>query len=101
MGVLRPAALDLARHVAQLGAETKPGRRVTTAHRANERTGLVEGQRSDIRAEVVPEEILTEILLDVRQVERRDDGIAILEILTDRSNSFRAAEVPDHRHQHV
>ena len=93
MGILWTAALDLVGHVAQLGAETDPRRRVPTPHRADERAGLVERQRRHVRAEIVPDEILAEVLLHVRQIEGRHDRVLVLEVPADRTDRFRAAEV--------
>src|SRR5207249_878049 len=65
-----PTVPHIARDVSELGGQPKPRRVVADApNRADERAGLVERQRRHAGAEVHPDAVLTQILLDVRQVE--------------------------------
>src|SRR6185436_5126230 len=81
-----PAVLDVRLHVAELRVQSAAGTGAAAAHRADEGARRLERQRRDVAAEVAPDPVLIEILLDVRQVERRHDPALRLDVLGDRAN---------------
>src|SRR6185312_10711825 len=95
------AVLDVSHHVAEFGIQSAARTRSAAAHRTDERARRLERQRRDVAAEVAPDPILIEILLDVRQVERRHGRALRLEVLADRANRLRTREVADDRDEEV
>src|SRR5690348_5345327 len=67
----RSAVLDVRLHIAKLGVQPRTGSTSAAAHGSNERARRIERQRRNVAAEVSPNPILVEILLDVRQIEGR------------------------------
>src|SRR6185436_2979157 len=90
-----PAVLDVRLHVAELGVQSAARAGPAAAHRTDERARRLERQRRDVAAEVAPDAVLIEVLLDVRQVERRDRRALRLDVLAHRANRLRAGEVAD------
>ena len=57
--------------------------------------------RGDVGAEVAPDAVLRQVLLDVRQVERRHGRAVILQVLADGAQRLRPGEIADERHEQV
>src|SRR5207249_11210834 len=85
-----PAVLDVRLHVAELGVQAAAGTGAAATHRTDERAGRLERQRRDVAAEVAPDPILIEVLLDVRQVEGRHGRAFRPDVVADRANGFRS-----------
>src|SRR6266550_8255828 len=90
-----PAVLDVRLHVAQFGVQTAAGPGAPAAHRSDERARRLERQRRDVAAEVAPDPILVEILLDVGQIERGDGRALCANVIADGANRFRPGKVAD------
>src|SRR6266849_9807545 len=95
---IRTAVLHLALHAAELRVEAHARTKTSSTHRSNECAGRVERQRGDVAAEVGPDSILIQILLDVRQVEGRHDRAPRFDVLADRPNRLWAGKVADNRY---
>src|SRR5512138_1410486 len=95
------AVLDVSLHVAELGVQSRARAAATAANRPDERARHLERQRRDVAAEVAPDLILIEVLLDVRQIERGDRRALHAHVVAYRSNGFRPREVADDGHEQV
>src|SRR5207248_3073941 len=71
----------------------------TAAAAEDVRARAVERQGRNAPAEIVPDSVLRQILLDVREIEGLDRPTMISDILADGTNRFRPAEVPHDRDQ--
>src|ERR1051325_11411470 len=85
----RPAVIDIRLHVAELGVQPAAGARAASPHRPDERARRFERQRGDVAAEVAPDAVLIEVLLDVRQVERGHRSALAFDVLAHRTNRLR------------
>src|SRR5438128_1977560 len=97
----RSAMTRFGRHAPEIriqsGAETEPA----APNRTNECTGFVQRQRRDIAAEIVPDAILLQVLLDVRKIKRGDLAVVVPDISSDRTYGFRAREITYDGHEHI
>src|SRR5262245_36482204 len=89
-------------HTAATSTATAAGSPVSAPHpREYERSRLIERQLRDIAEERPLRARAIEILLDIRQVEGGDDGVALLEELSDGADGLRAAEVTHDGHEQI
>src|ERR1043165_9599445 len=95
------AVLNVGLYVAELGVQSPARSAAPAADRTNERARSLERQRRDVAAEVAPDPILIQILLDVRQVKRRHGRALRPDVIADRANRLRTGEVADNRHEQV
>ena len=97
------AALHRRRHLSELGAQAIgiSGPVAPAPRRADEPARFVERQRGDVVAEVAPQAVLHQILLDIRQVKRRHDTAFFLQVLSDRADCLGPREVADDRHEQI
>src|SRR6185503_19788897 len=77
-----------------------------TAYGTNEGARSIDRERRNIIVEILPTTIdvavtLKQILLDIRQVERRNDRAMTLYVLPNASNRLRAAEIAGQRHDQI
>src|SRR5215470_10937095 len=96
------AVLDVRAHVAQFGVESH-ARSISTGapHRSNERARRLERQRGDVAAEIAPNAILVEVLLDIREIERRHRPALRANPVAYGTNSLGPGEVANDGHQQV
>src|SRR5713226_5359723 len=79
--------VDFAGDVAELRSETESRRTIAdTPYGSDERARVVEWQRCNTRAEVTPDTVLPQVLLDVREIERRHGGVLLFEVRADGAN---------------
>src|ERR1019366_1069551 len=97
----RAARFHLAGHASQFRAEPETWAVASAADGADERARLVERQRRDVRAEIAPQALLVQILLDVGEIERRDGGAFVFQVLPHRADRFRAREIADDGHEEI
>src|SRR5437764_11403852 len=83
-----PAILDVCLHAPELRVQPAAGTGAAAAHRTDERAPRLERQRGDVAAEVAPDSILIEILLDVGQVERGHRRAFHADVVADGANGF-------------
>src|SRR6267154_6901780 len=95
------AVLDVGLHVPEFGSQAACRTGAAAAHRSDERARREKRERRDVTAEVAPDPILVEILLYIRQVERRHRRALRPDVLADGANRLRAREVADDRHEEV
>src|SRR5512142_2725739 len=83
------AVLDVGLHVPEF--RVQPGTRsaAAAANRADERARRLERQCRDVAAEVAPDPVLIQVLLDVGQVERRYRRALRPHVIADGANRLR------------
>src|SRR5215831_14148964 len=80
------AVLDVGLHVPELGIQSRARTTAAAANRPDERARRLERQRRDVAAEVAPDPILIEVLLDVGQVKRRHRRAFRAHVVADGTN---------------
>src|SRR5262245_36259618 len=92
---------NFAEYVSEFGTETSPAETAETKSPAgtNEGARFVDRKRGNTSEERRGLAVLAEVLLDVRQIKRRNHRIDAFEILSNLSDGFRSAKVADHGHQ--
>ena len=95
------ALRDLRGHRPQLRVQLEAEVRRPVAQRADEDARLVRRKRGRVSAERREAAVLAQVLLDVRQVERRHRGAAAGEVSPDGRQGFRAREIAHQRDEPV
>src|SRR6059036_2847885 len=88
--LFRSAMTRFRRHAPEIriqsGTEAKPA----APDRTYESARFIQRQRVDVTAEIVPDAVLLQVLLDVRKIERHNLPVVFPDVFPNRSYGFRS-----------
>src|SRR5438128_2492908 len=95
------AVTRFSRHASEIGIQAGAETEAAASNRADECTRAVQRQRCNVAAEIFPDAVLLQVLLDIRKIERCNGLFLLPDILANRPDRFRSCEIPNDRYQQV